>query len=74
MKIDQNAFALHCPACGDAAHLDIQAQVWVRLTDDGTDADEAHDGSHHWDDESYYFCTRYASSGRVRDLGSGGAL
>lgn len=38
-----NAFNLSCPDCGEAGHIDIQALIWVRLTQDGTDADPAHD-------------------------------
>ena len=30
---------LRCPQCGDQDCIDILAEVWVRVTDDGTDAD-----------------------------------
>ncbi len=68
-----NPFGFRCPACGDGSHLDIQAHVWVHLTEDGTDPDAAHDASHHWDEASVYLCTRYAALGRVRDLHGRGA-
>lgn len=42
-----NAFGFRCPACGDGSRLDIQAHVWVTLTEDGTDPNAAHDMSHH---------------------------
>lgn len=51
-----------CPKCGDTEHIDIAAQVWVRLnqSDDGseifTDADESHDGSHEWNEHSGALC------------------
>ena len=51
-----NAFNFTCPGCGNADQIDIQALVWVRVTEDGTDADHTHDGSHLWDTSSFYFC------------------
>lgn len=63
-----NGFGFRCPNCGDTAHIDIQALIWVRLTEHGTDPDEAHDTDHNWEGSSFYLCTRCASSGRVCDL------
>ena len=40
-----------CPNCGRDDQLDVAALVFVRLTPDGTDVDDAVDGSHEWDDE-----------------------
>lgn len=51
-----NQFNMQCPSCASAEHLDVVAQVWVRLTADGTDADESRDGSHEWDDDSACSC------------------
>ena len=68
-----NAFGFRCPACDDGSHLDIQAHVWVTLTEDGSDPDAAHDLSHHWDEASHFFCTRCAASGWVSELRNAGA-
>lgn len=62
-----NLFNLSCPKCRSGAHLDILASVWVRLTDDGTDADEAEDGSHFWDAGNLFSCD-CGATGRVSDL------
>lgn len=51
-----NQFGMYCPSCGESDGLDIAATVWVRLMSDGTDADESHDGSHEWDDDSACQC------------------
>jgi hypothetical protein len=53
-----NQFNLACPECGSTDELDIAATVWVRLTADGTDADESHDGSHEWGDSSACHCNQ----------------
>lgn len=46
-----------CPNCGDAEHLDVSAHIWVRLQSDGqTDADEAHNHDHEWDNTSMMHC------------------
>ena len=41
-----NEFNMRCPNCGSVDQIDIEAIVWVRLTDDGTDPDAARDGHH----------------------------
>src|SRR3954468_21602835 len=51
-----NSFDMRCPKCSGETQIDIAATVWVRLTGDGTDADEAADGGHFWDDDSRARC------------------
>jgi hypothetical protein len=63
-----NIFNFCCPGCGETDQIDIQALVWVRLTGDGTDADESHEGDHVWTDSSLYFCGHCETSGRVSEL------
>jgi hypothetical protein len=60
-----NDAGLFCPECGASDQLDIAATVQVRLTADGTDADEADDGSHTWDDDSPCSCAACGWSGTV---------
>ena len=51
-----NEFNMRCPKCGSADQIDIEAIVWVRLTDDGTDPDAARYGHHEWDGASHARC------------------
>jgi hypothetical protein len=52
-----NFLDLRCPCCRDPDHIDILAMIWVRLTEDGTDADESDDGDHEWSGQSAAVCT-----------------
>lgn len=45
-----------CPKCGEADQIDVAATVWVRLTNDGSDADESMSGDHEYDDDSNAEC------------------
>lgn len=49
-------WGLRCPKCERDDQLDIVALAHVRLTEDGTDHDEARNGDHEWDDESDISC------------------
>lgn len=62
-----NQFGMRCPKCGRTDSLDIAALVWVRLTPDGTDAAQSHDGSHEWDDNSACLCNACQWIGKVRN-------
>jgi Zn ribbon nucleic-acid-binding protein len=59
---------LRCPQCGNNDNLDINANIWVRLTDDGTDADLAACRDHEWDDASHIRCVSCGHSGKVGDF------
>ena len=56
---------LRCPHCACRDRIDIAANVWVRVTEDGSDADESHDGTHHWTDESAAYCCACGHPGFV---------
>ena len=56
---------LRCPQCGNNDNLDINANIWVRLTDDGTDPDLAASRDHEWDDASHIRCVSCGHSGTV---------
>lgn len=62
-----NAFDMACPNCGDTTNLDIQALIWVRVTADGTDPDEARLHDHDWEDKSECYCDACDWAGKVRD-------
>lgn len=56
MDTVRSFWKMACPKCGNDEQLDITATVEVRLTPDGTDADESFDGSHEWGEESPCVC------------------
>jgi hypothetical protein len=63
-----NSFEMRCPKCGDGTQIDIAATVWVRLTADGTDADEAEDGGHFWEDDSRARCNACDHQGTAKEF------
>jgi hypothetical protein len=65
-----NQFGLFCPQCGASDQLDITATVKVRLTADGTDEDQAHNGGtgHEWHDESPCTCLACDYDGTVAEF------
>lgn len=54
-----------CPRCGGADHIDVAATVWVRLTNDGSDADESMNGDHEYDDDSDAQCNTCGYKGKL---------
>ncbi|RUU76135.1 hypothetical protein [Mesorhizobium sp. M7A.F.Ca.MR.362.00.0.0] len=62
-----NQFAMRCPECGDDAHIQVAALVWVKLVSDGTDAD----GDHEWDDESPCRCNSCDYTAKVINFTEG---
>ena len=63
-----NQYGMFCPSCGHSDEIDITANVDVRLTYDGTDADESADGSHNWDDDTPCSCANCGHSATVADF------
>lgn len=62
-------WGMRCPQCGDDSRIDVVASVNVRLTHDGTDADEAQgDCSHEWGDDSMATCNACDHVGTVKDF------
>jgi hypothetical protein len=61
-------WAMACPKCGSDEYIDVAAVVWVRLTEDGTDADQPDNGNHEWDDDSRCTCGKCGHNGTVRDF------
>jgi hypothetical protein len=63
-----NAFDMRCPNCGAEDCIDIQARLWVHVTDDGTDPDASDNGNHEWTQDSPALCTACGYCWRVRDF------
>ena len=57
-----------CPKCSDADCIDVAARVWVRLTDDGSDADESQDCGHDYDETNSAKCVRCGFGGTLGDF------
>lgn len=62
-----NSHELVCPKCGASDKLDVSARIWVRLVNDGTDQDLAHNLDHEWDDDSPCYCGACGWTGTVRN-------
>ena len=60
-----NWYNARCPKCGDTDHIDVCANVWVRLTGDGSAADESQDGSHEYDGKSACVCAACGYNGTL---------
>jgi hypothetical protein len=66
-----NAYGMRCPDCRRSDEIDISAAVWVRLCSDGTDAAEAGNGDHEWDNDSAAVCHSCGHAGTVREFDAG---
>ena len=60
-----NFLDMRCPKCGDEDSLDIRATVWIRVCEDGSDADASHDGSHYFGARSRAQCGACGHCGTV---------
>ena len=63
-----NFLDMRCPKCGDEDRLDIQATIWIRVYEDGTDADAAGDGNHDYEPSSPALCGACGYWGTVRQF------
>lgn len=72
MSTVKEVWNMCCPQCKQDRHLDITALVDVRLTPNGTDADESDSGDHEWDDGSPCSCRNCCFEGKVKDFKAGG--
>ena len=61
-------WGIRCPKCDSDNRLDVAASVLVRLTADGTVADESANGSHEWDRGSVIFCRECGHHGLVGEF------
>ena len=53
-----------CPKCGADDQIDIAATVWLRVTKDGTAADELENGNHEFEPTSPATCNACGFTGR----------
>jgi ribosomal protein S27E len=60
-----NFLDMRCPNCGDEDRLDILASVWIRVCEDGTDADASRDGTHDFEPDSPVQCAACGHCGTV---------
>ncbi len=63
-----NFLDMRCPKCGDEDRIDIQASVWLRVCEDGTDADASRDGPHDFTPESPAVCSACGHWGSVKSF------
>lgn len=63
-----NFLDIHCPKCRATDQIDITATVWLRVTEDGTDADQSEDGNHDFEPTSPATCNTCGFAGRVQDF------
>jgi hypothetical protein len=70
-----NFLDLRCPHCGETNPIDIQATVWLRVTENGTDADAdlSGNGDHEFTRESWTVCGECGEGGKLRHFETGGA-
>jgi len=67
-----NFLDMRCPNCGDEDRLDILASVWIRVCEDGTDADASRDGTHDFEPDSPVQCAACGHCGTVRQFEQAG--
>jgi hypothetical protein len=67
-----NFLNARCPKCGDTDHLDVAATVWLRLTDDGTDADACDNRDHQYSPKSLCVCGACGHSARLSHFEAAG--
>jgi phage FluMu protein Com len=63
-----NFLNIHCPKCWTDNQIDIAATVWLRVTENGTDADESKDGQHDYTPRSDAACNACGYYGRLQDF------
>jgi hypothetical protein len=68
-----NFLDLRCPHCGSTDRLDVEATVWLRITENGTDADLSANGDHEFTAASPTVCGQCGQRGELRQFDTGGA-
>ncbi len=63
-----NFLDIRCPECGDQDRLDILAEVWLRVTEDGTDADASSDGHHDYTPKNLTHCNACGHTARLSEF------
>lgn len=55
-----NFLGLRCPKCGNEASINILAELWVRVTADGTDPEASGENGYEYSSDSIATCTACA--------------
>jgi hypothetical protein len=63
-----NFLDMRCPKYGDENRIDIEATLWVRVTEDGTVADASGNGQHDYTPKNLAFCGACLHGGTVADF------
>ena len=63
-----NFLDIRCPKCRATDQIDIAATVWLRVMEDGTDADRSEDGNHEFEPTSPATCNACGFTGRLHDF------
>ena len=66
-----NFLDMRCPQCGADDELDIRAELWIRVTGNGTDADASGSGDHEYTPDSTALCGSCGHCGTVREFEGG---
>ena len=66
----REAWQMQCPKCRADDQIDVTAMIDVRLTPDGSDVDEAEDGTHRWNRNSPAKCCRCGYEGIAGEFAS----
>jgi hypothetical protein len=64
----RNFLDIRCPKCRSTDQIDIAATVWLRVMEDGTDADQSENGDHDFEPTSPATCNACGFAGRVQDF------
>ena len=64
----KSEWEMACPKCSADHAIDICANIWVRLSADGTDPYEAEIQHHDWGDENDATCAACGHAGTVGDF------
>ena len=60
-----NILDLVCPFCGRDDHIEIAGHIWLRITAEGTDPDQAENRDHEFHGLSPAICTCCGFTGMV---------
>ena len=63
-----NFLDLRCPKCGDQNRIDILAELWVHVAEDGTDARVSGHGGYEYTPKSLTSCRACGHSARLSTI------
>jgi hypothetical protein len=63
-----NFLGIRCPRCGDEDRIDIESTIWLRVCEDGTDADASFNGDHEYTPRSLTHCAACGHTARLSEF------